>query len=242
VTEGLPALRPDHFIPHLYRPEELARIERASRMAIGQVHTPARRLCRWSRHAAFGLMSDCGLRVSEACRLVLEDYDPKARSLRIERTKFEKTRVIPLPRSTACRLDRYLRHRLRMARDCPDLFVTTYGRRPKRNALEDPFRQMLRELGLYKPKQRQGRTVFGSTNLHALRHSFAVRTLERWQRQRRDVEALLPLLSGYMGHDQVSYTATYLHLTPRLRQLASERFGELVLPSLDRRGRDGSEE
>jgi integrase len=101
---------------------------------------------------------------------------------------------------------------------------------------------MLHELGLYKPKRRQGRTVFGSTNLHAFRHSFAVRTLERWQSQGDDVEALLPLLSGYMGHDQVSYTATYLHLTPTLRQLASERFAELVLPSLDSRGRDGSEE
>ena len=33
-----------------------------------------------------------------------------------------------------------------------------------------------------------------------------------------------------------AYTTHYLHLTPTLRQLASERFGEKVLPRLDHRG------
>ena len=50
------------------------------------------------------------------------------------------------------------------------------------------------------------------------------------------MDALLPLLSGYMGHVKVSYTATYLHLTPALRQLANERLGQMVLPRLDHRG------
>lgn len=95
---------------------------------------------------------------------------------------------------------------------------------------------MLLQLGIYKPRRRHRRTVYGSTNLHALRHSFAVRTLERWQNNGCDVEALLPLLSGYMGHVQVSYTATYLHLTPKLRQLANESFEGMVVPQLDRHG------
>ena len=43
------------------------------------------------------------------------------------------------------------------------------------------------------------------------------------------------MLSGYLGHVKVSYTVTYLHLTPTLRQLASERLGKLVLPRLDHR-------
>ncbi len=239
VTKGVPCLPQDYFIPHLYRPEELSLIERAMRVEIGQVHTPARRFCRRTRQTAFGLLRDCGLRVSEACRLDVEDYDRRARSLRIERTKFLKTRVIPLPRSTCARLDQYLAHRQRMATAQSDpqaLFLSTYSRRLCRSALEAPFKELLCELWFYRPRHRQGRTVFGSTNLHALRHSYAVRTLERWQRQGCDVDHLLPLLSGYMGHVNVSYTATYLHLTPTLRQLANERLGELVLPQLDHRG------
>jgi integrase len=108
-----------------------------------------------------------------------------------------------------------------------------FRQRLDRGALESPWKVLLEKLGLYQPRRRQGRTVFGSTNLHSLRHGFAVRTLERWQRQGNDVEQLLPLLSGYMGHVKVTYTAKYLHLTPTLRRLASERFGELVLPRLD---------
>ena len=150
--------------------------------------------------------------------------------------KFFKTRVIPLPRSTCERLDRYLEHRLQIPAQegsATALFLTTARRQPKRGSLEEVFKRRLHELGLYRPRRKRGRTVFGSTNLHALRHSMAVRTLERWQRQGGDVEHLLPLLSGYLGHVEVSYTTTYLHLTPALRQLASDRLGEMVLPRID---------
>jgi len=236
VTKGVGRLPQYHFMPYLYSATELARIERALQAEFGQAHIQASRFCRQTRLAAFGLVRDCGLRVSEACRLDVQNYDSQARSLRIERTKFFKTRVIPLPRSTCARLDRYLGRRqghLAGADDPQALFLSTYRKRLERGALESPWKQLLEEQGLYQPRRRQGRTAFGSTNLHSLRHGFAVRTLERWLREGRDAELLLPLLSGYMGHVKVTYTATYLHLTPTLRQLASERFGELALPRLD---------
>jgi integrase/recombinase XerD len=237
-VKGVTPPRPDYFIPYLYTAHELLCVERAARTAVEQTFTPRRRFCRQTRQTAFGLLRDCGLRVSEACRLNLDNYDPRARSLRIEETKFFKTRLIPLPRTTSVLLEQYLEHRLRESVGAGELalFISIYGRRLDRRSLEASFKQMLCKLGLYQRRRRQGRTVFGSTNLHALRHSFAVRTLTRWQQQGRDVERLLPLLSGYMGHVKVAYTTHYLHLTPTLRQLASERFGEKVLPWLDHRG------
>ena len=245
ATQGLRPLRSDYFIPHLYGAQELQRFERATRAAIAQSCGPWQRLSRRAQHTAFGLLRDCGLRVSEACRLNVNDFDSWARTLYIERTKFFKTRHIPLPRSTCTLLEQYLRHRHRLMGDSGGssaLFVSRCGRRLARGALEARFKQLQCELGLYRPRHRQGRTVFGSTNLHALRHSFATRTLERWHRQGRDVEALLPLLSGYLGHSKVSYTMHYLHLTPTLRQLSSERFAQLVLPRLDHRGSGDNDE
>ena len=177
------------------------------------------------------------MRVSEASRLNLDDYDPRARTLRIELTKFFKTRQIPLPRRTCTLLNQYLVQRHQLGGEAGEslpLFVSALGSRVHRVTFETSFKQLLCSLDLYRPRQRQGCTVFGSTNLHALRHSFAVRTLERWQRAGADVERLLPLLSGYMGHVHVRYTKHYLHLTPFLRQLCSDRFAEMALPHIDR--------
>ena len=115
VTEnparGLRLPRPDYFIPHLYTTHELISIERAFRNAIWQFRTPGRRFSRRTQHAAFELLRACGLRVSEACHLNVDDYDHQARTLRIERTKFFKTRIIPLPRTISTLLNQYLEHR-----------------------------------------------------------------------------------------------------------------------------------
>jgi len=239
ATRDLRPLHPDYFVPHLYSALELSQIERMTRAAIGQVQEPRQRFSKRTQHAAFCLLRDCGMRVSEACQLDVKDYEPSTRTLRIECTKFFKTRHIPLPRSTCTRLEQYLKHRdplVAQKGESPALFVSKNGCRLTRVALETHFKHLLCELGLYQPRRRQGRTVFGSTNLHALRHSYAVRTLERWQLEACDVEHLLPLLSGYLGHVKVSYTKHYLHLTPTLRQLASQRFAELALPRLDHCG------
>jgi site-specific recombinase XerD len=239
ASRGLRSLHPGYFVPHLYDAQELARIEQATRKTIAQARSREQRCSRRTQYAAFALLRDCGLRVSEACKLDVNDYDARARTLLIERTKFFKTRRIPLPRSTCTMLTHYLKHRDQWVRnpgESPALLLSKNGYRLHRCVLEAHFKRCLCELGLYRPRRQQGRTVFGSTNLHALRHSFAVRTLERWHREGRDVERLLPLLSGYMGHAKVSYTTHYLHLTPSLRQLASERFAQTALFRIDHDG------
>ena len=47
-----------------------------------------------------------------------------------------------------------------------------------------------------------------------LRHSFATRTLMRWVDEQRDVMALIPFLSAYMGHVSLEETLYYVHLLP----------------------------
>jgi integrase len=65
--------------------------------------------------------------------------------------------------------------------------------------------------------------------LHDLRHSFAVAALHRWYRQGVDVQARLPQLATYMGHVCAISTHHYLHLTPDLREAASQRFHRYAL-------------
>ncbi len=47
-----------------------------------------------------------------------------------------------------------------------------------------------------------------------LRHNFATRTIMRWVDEGRDIMALMPYLSEYMGHVSLEETFYYIHLIP----------------------------
>lgn len=47
-----------------------------------------------------------------------------------------------------------------------------------------------------------------------LRHRFASAVLQKWLNEGRDLYAMLPYLRAYMGHEEFSHTAYYIHLLP----------------------------
>ena len=49
---------------------------------------------------------------------------------------------------------------------------------------------------------------------YTLRHNHATRTLMRWVEEGKDIEAWLPYLAAYLGHQKYSSTAWYVHLLP----------------------------
>lgn len=50
--------------------------------------------------------------------------------------------------------------------------------------------------------------------VYDLRHCFASAALIRWIDEGRDLYAMLPCLSAYMGHDTLTETAHYIHVLP----------------------------
>jgi integrase/recombinase XerD len=79
-------------------------------------------------------------------------------------------------------------------------------------------RKLLRIEGL-KPKT--GRV---GPRPYDMRHTYTVHRLTDWSRKGVDVHARLPLLSAYLGHDNVLGTEHYMHATPELLRLACRRF------------------
>ena len=59
---------------------------------------------------------------------------------------------------------------------------------------------------------------------HAYDHAFAVHRLTAWAQEGVDIHTKLPLLSAYLGHQNIIGTEVYLKATPQLLELASERF------------------
>ena len=62
------------------------------------------------------------------------------------------------------------------------------------------------------------------SEVHDLRHTFAVRTISHWYRIGKDVQSLLPALASYMGHEHYSNTAYYFTMTAELLGIAVDNF------------------
>jgi integrase len=156
----------------------------------------------------FGLLACTGLRVSEALRLRFDDMTSDG--LVIRRSKFQKSRLIPLHPTTRKALEDYLHIRRPYAPFDDHVFVST-ARRPLRIlSPEVVFRTLVKQIGL-----RRGPGL-PRPSLHSLRHTFAVRALENCPDGRDRITQHMLALSTYLGHSEVAHTYWYLEATPDL--------------------------
>jgi integrase len=162
----------------------------------------------------FALLYVTGLRISEALALELDDFDSE--TLFIRKTKFKKSRRIPLHRTAVAALQRYLDHRGSVTTQHKLMFISVRGRPLDRSSVSWVFRRLLKTIGL-DPGQ-QGRRP----RIHDLRHAFATRALETSPEGRDSIGRHMLALSTYLGHANISDTYWYLEATPTLmRDIAS---------------------
>lgn len=156
----------------------------------------------------FALLVTTGLRISEALALVFDDV--KDDGLIIRKTKFKKSRLVPMHDTTRAGLERYLALRRDVVALDDHLFISLRQRVLDRSAVTWTFRSILKDMGLNPPPN--GRRP----RIHDLRHTFACRALESCPPGRENVDRHLRALSTYMGHVRISDTDWYLESTPEL--------------------------
>jgi integrase len=168
--------------------------------------------------ALIGLLYTTGLRIGEAHGLDIGDLDVDAGLLTVRRGKFGKSRILPIHESTVRALKRYIGHpRRRVATESSmPMFVSGRRRRLLHGIALQNFHAACRLAEIAAPLPR----------LHDLRHSFAVSRVASWYEQRRDVDALLPILSTYLGHVSVENTRVYLSSNGLLLERASTLFAK----------------
>jgi integrase/recombinase XerD len=202
--------------PHIYSQGELRRLlDAAGRLPAiwplrPQVFT-----------TLFGLLASSGLRVSEALALRFDDVTSDG--LVIRKTKFNKSRLVPLHGTAASALGRYLERRRRASTVSDYVFVSPKGGRLPLPTVSKTFLHLARQAGL-----RSGPGTPGP-RIHDLRHTLAVRALEACPQGGSPVGWRLRALSTYLGHRNLADTCWYLHATPQLMRGvadACERFLE----------------
>jgi integrase len=200
--------------PYIYAEEEVTQLIEAA-----QKLSSTTGLRCWTYSTLFGLLAVTGIRLSEALALNRDDIDWNQSVLSIHRTKYGKSRLVPIHESTVHALEQYTHHRdqIHSKPSTVSFFLSSRGTRPAPRTVHQTFFQLSHRIGLRSPSDRHG------PHLHDLRHRFAVKTLLGWYRAGVDVERHMPLLSTYLGHTHVADTYWYLSAVPELLALASAR-------------------
>jgi site-specific recombinase XerD len=219
---------PPPIAPYIYSRDEVRRLLDAS----GSLYNPCSPLQSLTYRTLLLLLYATGLRVSEALGLNCDDLEDDDRLLTIRRTKFYKSRWVPLGSQAT---DVLLRYRARRCLQLPmpeggqsALFASRTGHRLDYQRVVTLFQQVRAGAGITSPSGQ-----CRPPRLHDLRHTAAVHRVEQWYREGKDVQQLLPHLATYLGHVSVASTQRYLQMTPTLLQQASERFDSYAEVSIE---------
>jgi integrase len=203
--------------PHIYTNGEIADL-----MAAAARLRSASGLRAASFKTLIGLLAATGLRPGEALRLDVGDVDLGSGVLTIRKSKFGKSRFVPLEESARVALVDYstFRDTVMPRRETLAFLVTGRGSRLCGSSVRRTFANLCKTVGL-RPMGRPCRTGHGP-RLQDMRHSFATHRLVEWYRAHLDVDRLMPRLATYLGHSSTVVTYWYIQAVPELLQLATE--------------------
>jgi integrase/recombinase XerD len=189
-------------VPHIYSRDEI------EGLVLAATRLPSSDLLLPKTYAALiSLLAATGLRISEALHLLVSDIT--SNGLLIRRTKFQKTRLVPLHATAVTGLGHYLIHRQEAKRGGDHVFVSDDGQPLVYWKVHGVFRALLKSAGI---KASGGRWP----RIHELRHTLAVRALESSPTGRQRIGQHMLALATYLGHVNINATYWYLETTPEL--------------------------
>ena len=189
-------------VPHIYSRDEIERLVlAATRLPSSDSLLPK------TYAALISLLAATGLRISEALHLLVSDIT--SNGLLIRRTKFQKTRLVPLHATAVTGLARYLTHRQEARCGGDHVFVSDKGQPLVYWKVHSVFRTLLKSAGIEPSSGRWPR-------IRELRHTLAVRALESSPTGRQRIGQHMLALATYLGHVNINATYWYLETTPEL--------------------------
>jgi site-specific recombinase XerD len=208
--QDVPLLRENITVPFIFSPQQTNEL-------IAAVGKTVRRkencfLTDMAMYLALLLLARCGLRISEPLKLLRHHYRKDDRTIYIEKTKFKKDRLIPLPKAVSQQIDNYLsvRQALKPDDQNPYLLAGKNQGPLKDYQVRFLFHRVVRDMGLTQKRRVVGNMNFSQPIPHALRHSFAINTLRTIIERKESPQEALPVLAAYLGHKKYHYSAVYL--------------------------------
>lgn len=216
VTENplqdIPPLKENNIVPFVFSPAQIDQLLEAAGDSLkkrDRYFFP-----RFGKYIALVILARCGMRISEPLNLMKQHYRKDDGTLYIEKTKFKKQRIIPVPISVMTEIENYLSVRqILLPNDQNPYLLAAKDQKPFTDQqVRFFFHRALKAIDL-----NQTRKIIGNLNVrqptpHALRHSFAVNTLIKIKERGDSPQHAIPVLADYMGHSEYKHTSVYLRV------------------------------
>jgi integrase len=199
------------YIPHIYSRTEVAAIWQAFDNICPTKTYPTQHIV---VPTLVRLLYCCGLRPSETINLKPDDVSIHSGKLYIAESKGNRDRIVMLSDD--------VRELLRNYNELICEYIPNRNFFFAKNTTDpyDPrwinliFRKIRDELRI---ETRNG----NPPRLYDFRHTFATHRLYQWMRDGKDLYAMMPYLSAYMGHTKITETFYYIHLVPGMLETMS---------------------
>ena len=212
----------DSFSPRILTHAEIQQLLQAVDQLTPTARAPLRHII---MPEVFRLLYGCGLRLGEVLHLRVADVDLDRGVLTVREAKFGKDRLVPPALPLVQRLQKYAAG-MGGRSFAAYFFPSPSGGPWSLSAVYWLYRELLLRCGIAHAGRGKGPRV------HDLRHAFAAHALLRWCREGADLDAKLPVLATYMGHQSLAGTQRYLHLIaelfPEITVRANAAFGDVI--------------
>jgi len=208
--KDIPPLPERYFVPFVFSPAQTDQLLQAVCKTIRK--SEKHLLFDMAIYLSIVMLARCGMRINEPLRLRRDHYRADEGSVYIEKTKFRKDRLIPVPKAVLAQIENYLATRRVLCPEDQNPYLLAGRRlRPiKDYHIRNIFHRAVKNIGLSQPKQVIGNISFGKPIPHSLRHGFAINTLNQIKARGKSPQQALPVLATYMGHRKYQYTGAYL--------------------------------
>ena len=193
------------YVPHIFNEAEIKAFFHGADSFRPHGKAPARHLV---IPVFYRLLYCCGLRPAEARLLKKENVDLVRGSVYVVESKGHKDRVVAVADDLLQIMRSYSTLISEIYPDS-DYFFPRYDG-------DGPHTKRWTEEMFWRCFSMAGITAFEGPKprVYDFRHTFATECICRWMREGRDIDAMLPFLSAYMGHARYEDTLYYVHMVP----------------------------
>lgn len=174
----------------------------------------------------FRVLYGCGLRISEALSLRVQDVDTQHRHFTILDSKYGDSRIVPMSKTLHERCVTFMGSIPSHVYPDSPFFPSRAGGTMGTRGVYAQYRQLLWQAGISHGGRGNG------PRLHDLRHTFAVHSMRQLIAAGVDVTITSPILSTYLGHRSLASTEQYLRLSaeghPDVMQKIEKYFSAVI--------------